>query len=404
MDCDELIVGSGLCALAAALGLPAGRRVCVIAGEPRAGFRHYPDWPDAPVAAPAPGGLGQYWHGVIPTGLQRDLAEATDDEFQSLFAQFYPRSDVRPRLRSPWLFVPWRPIRPLREWMRLRRQRGTTLQWLETSALRFQRRAAQAEDGAIEVRTADGRSVRARRVWLAAGCLDTPALLQRSLQEPLARDRVSDHAIFYLGQVDAGIGVTAPRVERTRDGMWVEARYSEGGAELCSLRPARLAFRELDAGIAQRAVFGLPAGSAVRKLASGASLALISEALYTRLGLFPSAARYSVYAQTVVGDAFQFDAANGAMRTQLAAFRRAGDAARARAPWPALRPSRRPELFLPGIHLHHSLHVERLAAAGVDLPGGSVQVLDSSARADIGPDHHSFKLMLAGWRRARAST
>jgi hypothetical protein len=69
-----------------------------------------------------------------------------------------------------------------------------------------------------------------------------------------------------------------------------------------------------------------------------------------------------------------------------------------------MQASRRPDIFLPSIHLHHSVDVQALTRAGVNEPHSKVQVVDASVLRDIGPDHHSFKLMVGGFRRAQLLT
>lgn len=405
MECEDLIIGSGLTALGAALGLSPRRRVVVLAGNPPGHFQYYPDSRDTPCAYLGPGGLGQHWHGVIPTpALTQD--EFGGEAFVRLFNQFYPHTDPRPHLDEPRLFVPWKPVRPLREWKRLQALRGTRLQWRVESALDIDINSMDATAAAVAVRTAQN-TYRAQRVWIAAGCLHTPALLERALQRQLARQCVSDHAIVYLGQVDRAQTpqVAAPTVRRTRDGMWVPARSTPGGEALCTLRPARFGFAQLDAGIAQRAAFGLPAGSAIRKLAAGASPGLISEVLYTRLGMFPAARRQSVYAQVMVHDAHAFDASAGRLLGARHDAIHAGVAAiRLQCPWPGLIASRELQLFLPGIHLHHSLQREILREAGLGRDQASLQIVDASDRDGLGSAHHSFRLMLAAAQRTRRLT
>jgi len=69
-----------------------------------------------------------------------------------------------------------------------------------------------------------------------------------------------------------------------------------------------------------------------------------------------------------------------------------------------MQTSRRPDIFLPSIHLHHSVDVDALTRAGVNGPTSRVQVVDASVLPDIGADHHSFKLMVAAFQRARLLT
>ena len=79
-------------------------------------------------------------------------------------------------------------------------------------------------------------------------------------------------------------------------------------------------------------------------------------------------------------------------------------AARDSAPFAGLRRSQRGDLYIPGIHLHHSVNGSAVANHGINLPDSPVQIIDASVLTDIGPDHHSFKLLLLAYTRARLLT
>lgn len=393
---DEIVVGSGLAALGTVLGLPPARRVLVIdaAASPRSYF--YDAGGGVPCAHLGRGGLGNFWHGVIPSGRRVDFTGATAERFAALFSRFFPGADVERRIGQPWLFVPSRPIRPPRIWRALEAERGAALQFSAARAEHIELTAS-----GVTVSTEAG-SHQAGRVWICAGALHTPALLARSFDASLQRGLVSDHAIIYLGLVDRDTHprVEAPRVERARGGIWISCRYAAGDSSLCTLRPARFGFDRLDRGIEQRAVFGLPMGNALAKILRRASPGLVSEALFNKAGLFPRARHYSVYAQVPVEDAYELDA-QGSLRARGAQIRAATDRARADPPWPELLASRRPEVYIPGIHLHGSVSPEALQRAGLNSAQSPVQVPDASLHAGIGPEHHSFKIMLAASEQAR---
>jgi hypothetical protein len=228
--------------------------------------------------------------------------------------------------------------------------------------------------------------------------LHTPALLAKSLAPRAARGLVSDHAFCYIGQVD---GQAAPRVQRSGDGLFYPARYDAASTALYTLRPAAFAFRRLDHGIEQRAVFGLPTGNALAKITRRMSPGLLVEAFYNRFGFFGATRMHSVYAQTPAIDAYELGSGDALLHPVQGQIRRATDAARAAQPFADLRPSQRPELAIPGIHLHHSLDLAALAQAGINTPDSPVQVVDASVLTHIGPDHHSFKMMLSAHARAQ---
>lgn len=395
MEFDEIVVGSGLVALAAVLGIDARCRVLVIGGSSRAQSVYYDASRTAPCAHLGLGGLGNYWHGVIPTGARPSFADAAD--FAGLFRYFYPRTNVYSRLGAPWLFVPWRPIRPQRQWPRLQRARAGRVSIVAESALSF-----DVGDAGVTVST-DGAVYRGKRLWICAGVLHTPQLLECSLGLQLARSTVSDHVICYLGQVDrrSHTSTPVPVVERTRDGIWFEASYNDAGTALLTRKPARFAFARLDYGIEQRAVFGLPTGGAIAKIARGGSPGLVAEALYNRAGLFVAAAVQSVYAQIVVPDAYRLGGPQALLEIRPEVIRAATDRVRQELQWPQLIKSQRPDLFVPGIHLHGSVHEHALTALGVNTPAARVHVLDASVRSAIGPEHHTFKVMSAAVARTR---
>lgn len=392
MDFEDIVIGSGLAALGAAIGLKESRSVLVLGGPAQGQFSHYDGRATVPSSYLGEGGLGNDWHGVIPTGWRNANDPRDDEGYAALFRRFYARTDPRPRLGQPWLFVPWKPIRPRTEFARLQRERCSQLTLAHELALSF--RASRA-GVAVSTPTATHR---ARRLWVAAGALHTPGLLQRSLDGKIARGLVSDHVGCYVGQAD---GLPAPAIHRNLDGAFFQAWQGTFSDALYTLRPARFAYRTLDHGIEQRAVFGLPTGSAIAKISKRMSPGLLAEAFFNRFGLFAGAPRHSVYAQVLVRDAYAVGAAETALVAQAQAIRAATDAARTQAPFPGVRISQRPELTIPGIHLHHSVDLPALARAGVGDADFPVQVVDASVLSEIGPEHHSFKMMLGALARAR---
>ncbi len=397
MDFDDIVIGSGLAALGAAMGLcrHQGRRVGILCGPAHGCFDYYDQHKTVPCAFHGAGGLGNFWHGVIPTGRVRRLSSASDEAFANLFRHFYPRADMAVHMGQPGQFVPWRPIRPMRELQRMARvDGGRDLHLLIDSAVSLAFGSAHAE-----VVAALGR-YRAHRVWLAAGALHTPDLLTRSFSADMARGRVSDHVFCYVGQLAHH---PAPEVQTGLDGVFLQGWPASPGASegLYSLRPALFDFRRLDHGIERRAVFGLPTGHLIRKLARRSSPGLLAEAFYNRFGRPTGAHLHSVYAQLQVRDAYDLAAGAARLQARTADIRRATDAARHSQPFVGLIPSKRPELALPGIHLHHSLDLDAMARLGIDEPGSPVQVVDASALSDIGPEHHSFEMLVAAHQRGR---
>jgi len=372
--------------------------VLVIAGPESPRTLYYEPTSAVPSAHLGHGGLGNFWHGVIPTGGRENFAGSQPTDFEQLCAWFYPGLEVAARLGKPFLFVPWKPIRPAKAWLRLGAERGGKLKLIRQTARRF-------ELGNGVVVHTDAGTYRASRVWVCAGALQTPALLDRSLGRVVSRGMISDHVLCYLGQVDRKVNpeVAAPRLERTTHGVWFPAGYDAAGTALVTSRPARFEFRRLDFGIEQRAVFGLPPSTVLAKLLRGRSAGLIAEALYNRAGLFPGARMQSIYAQLVVRDAYEVQDGGESLVRRQDTIRSATDALRATFGLQGLQPSRRPDLGLPMIHLHHSVDARAAAAAGLNTTQSLVRVADASMYENIGPEHHSFKVMVGAFVMARAA-
>jgi hypothetical protein len=400
LDFDDIVIGSGLSALGTAIGLPPTRRTLVLCGPEPAQTQFYDVTRAVPCAHLGYGGLGNYWHGVIPTGALHSFASHDAADFELLFHRFYPDVEIASRLGKPFLFVPWRAIRPRAAWARLLAERPGRLELVHEPAQQF-----ELAGRGVQVRTGS-ECFRARRVWICSGALQTPALLDRSLGQRVSRATVSDHVLIYVGQVDRADHphVRPPPVERTRSGLWLDARYNEAGTGLFTMRPARFAYRRLDFGIEQRAAFGLPMSSALAKILRCTSAGLLAEALYNRLGLFANSRVQSVYAQLVVPDAHWLrDDTIAPLQPRVEVIQAAIDAVRASPVWPQALLSRRPDMFLPVIHLHHSVDGGLLAAAGLNGLDSAVQVMDASPYEHVGPEHHSFGLMAAAFAKARAS-
>ncbi len=394
MAYDDIIVGSGLTALATALGLAPTRRVLVLAGARTGQLQYYNDSRTVPRAFTGFGGLGNYWHGVIATGAWSEPSDRADAEMRALLHRFYPRTDVGAKLGEPWMFIPRRPIRPAREWPRLIAERGDRVQIEQLDADRF-----EAGDGIVTVH-AGGQTFGARRLWLAAGTLHTPLLAEKSLGAHLMRPFVSDHMICYAGQIDRGAHphVPAPLVERSPDGFWLKTSFDRDRTAVFMTKPARFGYTTLDYGIEQRMAFGLPTGGAVAKIARSYSPGLVSEALFNRFGVFPSAAMLSVYAQVLIRDAYRYRGPDQGLEAATANIAQA--IADARSPWPEMIPTRRPDLYIQGIHLHHSIDLPALDATGLGHASSPVRIVDASILPDIGPEHPSFLTMARAYRTA----
>lgn len=395
---DDIVIGSGLSALATCLGLKAhGRRIFVIGGR-AGGFRHYPGT-NVPADFAGLGGLGQYWHGVIPLSLNHRPFGYDDASWDWLAQYFYPRTDLVRYKGSANYFVPRAPVRPARAFAAM--LRASEIGLVQQSALHV---SVETDYNATTVTTELGHRFKARHVWFAAGATNTPALLARSgLIAPGAR-RVSDHVICYAGRTPsttAGHEMMA-NVSRQREGVFFPFRFGNGKDNLVTLRPARFDFVGLDSGIAKRAVFGLPTNRVVASVAGNFSPGLIAEAAYNKFGLFPQAPYYSVYVQTVAANAWVLDESGRLSRNIEPSFADVLSRARSSLPFEGVELSRQADLYLPGIHLHGSLSVDEANRFGVGREFANLHVVDASGLQSIGPEHHSFAMMAAAYGRAFA--
>lgn len=394
---DDIIIGSGLSALGTAFGLPRQHGVAVIAGPDEGAFRPYSSEHDVPCAYDGFGGLGNAWHGVIPLKLNGDFSGSDLTAFQNMFAFFYPETPIEAQFGKDWVFVPRRAIRPKEFWPKLSARFKESLTFVSHLA----ERVSFNKDGSLKVLCNDGSMLMAKRVWLCCGALGTPRLLHTSFGQG-ARTTLSDHVLIYLGRTDAHQG-TPPlevRTQKAREGFFLGVDYASEQDAMLTTRPARFDFAQLDNGFARRASFGLPMKRAIWQILKAPSSGLISEAFFNRYALFPKARYQSVYAQLRVPDALQLDPSQGAVQMRLEHIRAHIEKQRGQICPVGVEPSQRPELFLPLIHIHGCIEQEALNELGINRPGATIQINDAAGISDIGPEHHSFKMMLWAAKRA----
>jgi hypothetical protein len=397
---DDIIIGSGLTALATAYGLPNRRRVLVLTGGSRDTLAYYDARSNIPCFNLGFGGLGNFWHGVIPLPPADSANQAARSAFAEVFRIFYPEEPLPESLVGSWLYVPYRPIRPKPHWRRLADARAGHL-----SLVHLQARSITADRRQWLVHTTEG-SFEGHRLWLAAGALGTPALLERSpMLAGTAQKTASDHAIVYLGQIDRREypHIAGPAVRRGTSGIWMQALDRLGAAGLVTVKPARFAYRRLDHGIRQRSAFGLPAAGLVKKVLRAGSLGLLAESLFSKFGLFPNAEMLSVYAQIRVAHGYRRMPGREGIQADEDVIAASILNARQHLHLPEMRTSRQPEMYVHGIHLHGTVSPVALAVASV-AGASSIEVVDASAAQDIGNQHHSFRLMTNAYHKARHTT
>jgi hypothetical protein len=396
MPFDDIIIGSGLSALGVVLGLRRGAgRILVVAGA-ESGLRHYPG-SKVPAARGGRGGMGEYWHGIIPLSLQHRPGGLDDESWGRLASQLYPTAALADHIGKAQYFVPRRPVRPAEHFATLARQgeieiADCDVTWIDPEP---------GSNGLHRVVAAD-RKFLARRLWVCAGALATPALLTSSGLIQTCKRNVSDHIIGYAGQIasDEVSESMMATVEGSRDGVFFPFRFGGGYKHFFTLRPARFDFATVDAGITKRAVFGLPTSRIMSGLAGNISPGLIAEALYNKFGLFANASRYSVYFQTVAAEAYSIEENGQLVLNSNCGVADAVAAANASVPFANIVRTRQPELYIPGIHLHGSLTRSECDRFGAEREFRNIHLVDAAALQHIGPEHHSFAMMAAAYRRA----
>jgi hypothetical protein len=388
VEFDEIIVGSGLTALAVALGLDKRKKVLVLTGSPSNEVVTYGHNTNTPLFFDGFGGLGNFWHGVIPL---HETKRNSDTSFEHLFKYFYKDVEISSKIGTNTLFVPRRPIRPQTFWKRL--EPDLVLCHEKVSKI-------QQNSRRLVVRTSAGNVFQTKRIWLAAGAIGTPNLLYHSFGEPFAHNFASDHFICYLGQIERD---NVPHyfqnaVKFSRGGYFINAQLQNNA--LLTVKPARFDYRILDKGIEQRQVFGLPTGNAISKIFQSTSFGLISEALFNKFGLFGDSDIYSVYGQFRVKDAYDFDVINRGVCLRQQNVLQTISKIRDELAITGLRRSNRPDLFIRGIHVHGTIREENIQDKRIKVGNSEINIVDASATRNIGSLHHSFGMMVDAFHRA----
>lgn len=392
-ELDDLIIGSGLTSLAILMGLPRGRRVKVIGGSSIGEFNYYSGLSASPCEYKGLGGLGNYWHGVIPVSCRSMFGQVGLDDFVSFFKFFYPSANIDKYVGSDRLFVPSKPIRPLAHIKNLLLERGDP----PLVAALVDRVSVQSKHCIVSVGDLE---IKARNVWFAAGALGTARLLGASFGANVVFSKASDHIIKYMGYVD---GADQVRLNKVNGGIYFPCFYSADEQRIFTLRPAHFDFKPLDQGIEHRSAFGHPASNVVSKVLRSLSPGLIMEALYNRYGIISRPARFNVYCQSRCVAAQKIDILSKPIAAENLAIQEAISLAKNTVPYKGIVLSKRDDLYLNGIHLHHTVNDFALNFLLGEDKRKRLKIVDASNVSDIGGDHHSFKLMISAYDQARKS-
>lgn len=397
---DDIIIGSGLTALATMLGLDPSRRIAVITGGAEDRISHYSGTQNVPLANQGFAGLGSYWHGVIPCP-HLDEDNPTEN-YKTLFSEFYPDHTDHFSYGSDWLFVPKRPIRPKPIWLKSQEFRGVNLTLVHTQATEVFR-VGQG----FQVSLAEGSKLKGTRLWLAAGTLGTAQLLRQSAPFATAvNSQVSDHLILYMGQLKRADdpNFRSAEVRRSNHGYHLKIAKEFPSSALFTKKPARFGFKKLDAGIMKRAAFGLPTKGAIGKISRSGSLGLVSEALFNKYGVFPKSSTQSVYAQVRVENAYTIETGGFSVTANSEKIEEKISNLHAEIKIASFRPSRQRQLYVNGIHLHGSVDTQKASEFGLMGMEHGCAIVDPATTTNIGHKHHSFEHMAKAHALASQST
>jgi hypothetical protein len=394
MHVDELIIGSGLAGLGVLLGLAQRKCSVGILMENGSVIQFYPET-QTPAQHLGHGGLGKYWHGVIPLGIRYRPPFFKEAAWEELLELFYPGAALA---SEKGLFVPKHPIRAHAEIDRILAQ---------TSAISVAGRAIRIEpkSSCVNVTLDDNRAIQTGRCWLAAGTLGTTNLLADSGLIAQRVRSVSDHMIGYAGQVERSEETDAYFEDfcRTSNGVIMPSRFDANGDYLYTLRPARFDFSKRDAGITKRAVFGQPTNRAVAGVMRSVSLGLVSEALFNKFGLFRTAKRYSVYFQSHVANALTLGLDSQLARPPDFNVTKKVERGIMQSPFRNLDATKETGLAIPGIHLHGTIGSEEEKQFGTGSEHASIELVDAATFREMGPEHHSFTMMARAYAMAKGT-
>ncbi|APC05349.1 hypothetical protein AOC10_01795 [Polynucleobacter asymbioticus] len=398
---DDIVIGSGLTSLATILGLPKGRKICVLAGLDTPHIQYYDSVSCIPSSNLGRYGLGSYWHGVIPTCDLNAIGPLDINSYSSLFNYFYPGELINDRVNCPWIFIPFQPIRPSNYWRRIRQEKYEDLNFLKVLAT-----SIHEDSRGWRVTTSEGFVFYGSRVWIGAGALGTSKILLNSPQfSGSVRGTASDHLIIYLGQLDRQKypNQTAPVVSRGRRGVWLKSIYDEVNQALITTKPAYFDYKQLDRGIEQRNAFGLPASGVVGKLFNSRSPGLLFEAAFNKWGFFPNSSKLNVYAQIRVKDGYVIDFDKNQLHPIQGNIENRISQLHSNLEWPELNKTKRKDLFIRGIHLHRTVNRKGCLDFELNKMYPTFSIVDSSIIENIGPEHHTFKTMVHAYMQAKKS-
>lgn len=376
---DHCIIGSGVSALGAALGLiEQGERDLCLISDPRDQLQYY--FPIQILRYLGVGGTSRYWHGVIPT--RPDIASRRE-----MFTRFYDhRADI---WSTDHLFVPKIPLSSglrLRNLLSADQKRSATVAYISLRGDLF------------EVTMEDGESILTHKVWCAAGVIGSLGILCRSGFSGYSAV-LGDHICGFLGML------TAPQAEilvgravaadRGPDGYSVPCRFSEDGRTLFTLRPAKFEMRDPCRQNRGGPKYAIGRRQLLWDLIKSRSVGRLSEALALKMGIGFKATVYAVHFQHECQTAHICD---GKTETLLPIYDPVSVANQVTKAATYMDVGLGP---VPQQQFYYGTHL--FGAQGLSgLPQG-LHVVDSTMTSTIGGGHHSFTQLVHAYEAVQKS-
>jgi hypothetical protein len=389
---EEIVIGSGLTATGYVMGaIEKGKKILVISdlqSSSKSNINYYPHI-KTPLYTDEHGGLGNYWHGVIPLDIYTESELAT---FESFLNKFYPRVNLSGKIESRH-FVPYCPIRP----------KSIFNKYIKNSSIevKFERVIKIDFDGSKWIIMTEKSILCAFKLTISAGAIGTARILYRSPIFKFSRfGFFSDHVIFFAGQVKSSN--YDQQMLRSRSGIFPKIfSINKFNADIkFILRPAAFDFKLLGGNLKARNVFANSGIKLYTKLFENRSLGLINEAVYNKFGISLNTDISNIYMQVPIINSYSLDRESGSIKCIESTIKKSLEIHTKflKENLQDFVAQSHQNSWFPGIHLFRSIDYFELET--VKSFASSLKIVDSTVIQDIGYQHHTFKLMFDAYKTA----
>lgn len=227
-----------------------------------------------PIESLANGGNSNLWHSVISKFLDDKDSNQT---FEKFFNKYFPESTTEDfQINSS--FIPYFPLRPLKKIKLFKNY----LQGLIDDHIFL----IEKQKSGLIIAHGKKSSYTTDKLFLCTGSISTLQLLSNSkFIDKETSSTLSEHLVGYFGQFSGSL--ESQKTIRTKNGHFKyfhEIKLNQRKI-FVTLRPANFSFRNLETANDYRNFFGRGTRSILLSLISKFNLALITEALYNKLGI-----------------------------------------------------------------------------------------------------------------------